>query len=148
MEIRPINAAEVRTVRLPVLRPGKSPDSAIFDRDDDAGTRHFGAFDGTRLVGVATFFAEPCPLEPGPRAWRLRGMATLSDMRGRGAGSRLVASGVEVAKSSGAELLWCNARVTARGFYEKHGFVAVGNQFELPNSGKHYVMIKSLREPS
>ena len=148
MEIRPINSAEARTVRLPVLRPGMSPDSAIFDRDDDPATKHFGAFDGTRLVGVATFFAEPCPLKPGPRAWRLRGMATLTDRQGQSAGRRLVASGVGAAKASGAELMWCNARVIARGFYEKLGFVAVGNEFELPVSGKHYVMIKSLKEPS
>ena len=148
MEIRPITSAEARTVRLPVLRAGMPPDSAILDRDDDPGTRHFGAFDGARLVGVATFFAEPCPLRPGPNAWRLRGMATLHDMQGRGAGRALVAEGVRVARADGAALMWCNARVSARGFYEKLGFAAIGDEFRIPVGGPHYVMIKDLREPS
>ena len=148
MEIRPITAAEARTVRLPVLRAGMSPASAILEHDDDRGTRHFGAFDGARLVGVATFFPEPCPGRLGLPAWRLRGMATLPDMQGRGAGRALVAVGDRVAAAAGASLMWCNARVTARGFYEKLGYVAVGDAFELPASGRHFVMIKDLSEPS
>ena len=148
MEIRSITAAEARTVRLPVLRPGLSPETTILDRDDDPGTRHFGAFHDARLCGVATFFAEPCPLRPRPRGFRLRGMATLQDMQGRGAGRALVAEGVRVAVASGAALMWCNARVSARGFYEKLGFVAVGDEFALPVAGPHYVMIKDLRRAS
>lgn len=147
MDVRPITAAEARTVRFPVLRAGMPPESAIFDHDDDPNVRHFGAFDGSRLVGVATFFPEPCPGRPGLPAWRLRGMATLKDMQGRGAGRALVAEGVRVAAAAGATLMWCNARVTARGFYEKLGYVAVGGEFELPASGKHYVMIMDLSEP-
>jgi len=148
MEIRPITPRQARTVRLPVLRAGMPPESAILDHDDDPGTRHFGALDGERLVGVATFFAEPCALRPGRRAWRLRGMATLDDMRGCGAGTALVHEGVRVATAAGADLMWCNARVSASGFYEKLGFVVVSDAFELKDSGKHYVMTKDLREPS
>jgi len=148
MEIRPITATEARTVRLPVLRPGLPPDSAILDRDDDPGTRHLGAFEGARLFGVATFFAEPCPLRAARGAWRLRGMATIPDMQGRGAGRALVAEGVRLATASGASLIWCNARVSARGFYEKLGFVAIGDEFRLPVAGPHYVMIKDLPDPS
>ena len=148
MDIRPITSVEARTVRLPVLRPGLPPESAILDHDDDPRTRHFGAFDGAKLVGVATFFPEPCPVRPGPRAWRLRGMATFPEMQGRGGGSSLVAEGLRVARADNAELMWCNARVSARGFYEKLGFATVGNEFVLPVAGPHYVMIKDLREPS
>ena len=148
MEIRSITASEARTVRLPMLRPGMPPESAILDRDDDPGTRHFGAFDGARLVGVATFFAAPCAGRPDLPAWRLRGMATVHDMQGRGAGRALVAEGVRVATASGAALMWCNARVSARGFYAKLGFGAVGDEFTTPVGGPHYVMIKDLREPS
>jgi GNAT superfamily N-acetyltransferase len=147
MEIRPITAEQARTVRLPVLRAGLPPSSAILDHDDDPGTRHFGAFDGERLFGVATFFAEPCPENPGVRAFRLRGMATLPDMQRKGAGWALVMEGVRVALDEGAEFLWCQARTSARGFYELLGFVAVGDEFHLPVAGPHYLMIKDLREP-
>lgn len=145
MNIRSITAAQARTVRLPVLRAGLPPESAILDHDDDAGTRHVGAFDGARLVGVATFFAEPCPVRPGPRAWRLRGMATLAELQRRGAGRALVAEGVRAALADDAALMWCNARVGALRFYERLGFVAVGEQFHLKDSGAHYLMIKDLR---
>jgi GNAT superfamily N-acetyltransferase len=145
METRPITAQEARTVRLPVLRAGMPPDSAILDHDDDPATHHFGAFDGDRLVGVATFFPEPCPVRPGPRGWRLRGMATLPDVQRRGAGRALVAEGVRVAAAAGSDLMWCNARTTARGFYELLGFVAIGDQIDLPPAGPHYLMIKDLK---
>jgi GNAT superfamily N-acetyltransferase len=148
MKIRAITTEEARTVRLPVLRPGLPPETAVLDRDDDPGTLHFGAFDGARLVGVATFFPETCPLVPAPPAWRLRGMASLPDVRGKGAGRALVAEGVRVAEAAGATLMWCNARVSARGFYEKQAFVAIGDVFELPVGGPHYVMIKNLKSPS
>ena len=148
MQIRSITTAQARTVRHPVLRPGLPPESASLERDDDAGTLHFGAFEGARLVGVATFFEDPCPLEPQAQAWRLRGMATLADMRGQGAGRALIAEGVRVALAAGASVLWCNARVSAQGFYEKTGFVAAGDLFHLPVGGPHYVMIKSLGGPA
>jgi len=148
MEIRPITSTEARAVRLPVLRAGLPAETAILDHDDDPSTRHFGAFVDERLVGVATFFADPCPVRPGQRAWRLRGMATLAEMQGRGAGRALVAMGIGIAKADRAALMWCNARVTARGFYEKLGFAAVGDEFELPNSGRHYVMINTPGDPS
>ena len=144
MEIRPITAVQARTVRLPVLRAGLPPESAILDHDDDPGTHHFGAFVDGRLVGVATFFAEPCPGRPAPRGWRLRGMATLPELQRRGAGRALVAEGVRVACEGGGEVMWCHARTSARGFYESLGFVAVGDEFHLPVAGPHFVMIKEL----
>jgi GNAT superfamily N-acetyltransferase len=145
MRIRPITSEEARTVRLPVLRAGLPPESAILPHDDDAETRHVGAFDGERLIGVATFFPEPCPGRPSVSAWRLRGMATIHDRQRSGAGRALIAEGIRIARDGGAVLLWCNARVSARGFYEKVGFVTEGPQFDLSVAGPHYVMIKDLR---
>ena len=75
-------------------------------------------------------------------------MATVVDLQRSGIGRALVAEGIRVAAADGAALVWCNARVSARGFYEKVGFVAVGDEFDLPASGKHYVMTKDLGEPS
>jgi len=144
MDIRSITAQDARVVRWPVLRAGLPAESAILDHDDDTDTRHFGAFDGGRLVGVATFFPEPCPVKPGLRGWRLRGMATLPELQRRGAGRALVDAGVRVAEAAGAAVMWCQARTGARGFYESLGFVAVGEEFNLPVAGPHYLMIKDL----
>ena len=146
MDVRRITAAMTRVVRHPVLRAGLPPESAILPHDDDDETRHFGAFDGDRLIGVATFFPEAYAGRPNEPAWRLRGMATLDDRQRTGAGRALIEEGLRAAKEDGAALIWCNARVTAQGFYEKMGFVAVGPMFDLAPAGKHYVMIKDLRE--
>lgn len=148
MEIRPIPSAEALAVRHPVLRAGLPESAARFANDDDPATVHLGAFDGARLVAVATFFPEAYGGRPGARAWRLRGMATLPPWRGRGMGAALVLEGERIARASGAAALWCNARLTARGFYEKLGFAIEGDPFELPQSGVHYAMVKDLTEPA
>jgi predicted GNAT family N-acyltransferase len=108
-------------------------------------TRHFGAYDRGRLVGVATFFAEPCPVRPGLgpggcAAWQRSSRSNAGEPA-----VALVAEGIRVASADGRALVWCNARVGARGFYEKVGFVAVGDEFELPDSGTHFVMTRENR---
>jgi GNAT superfamily N-acetyltransferase len=148
MEIRPITAEQARALRHPILRAGLPPHTAMFPEDDNPRTAHLGAFDDERLVAVATFFPEACAARPGVPAYRLRGMATLRPWRGRGGGRALLLAGQRVAERAGARTLWCNARTTARGFYEKLGFEIEGEEFELPDSGPHYVMIKDLTEPS
>jgi hypothetical protein len=40
--------------------------------------------------------------------------------------------------------MWCQARVSAQGFYEKVGFATLGERFWLPLSGPHYVMVREL----
>jgi hypothetical protein len=42
--------------------------------------------------------------------------------------------------------VWCTARVRARGFYERAGFVAVGGVLEIPRIGPHVLMRRRLAE--
>ena len=42
--------------------------------------------------------------------------------------------------SGGGSYLWCNARLIAVPFYERMGLTAVGDLFEMPEIGPHYVM--------
>lgn len=144
MEIRRITAAAARDVRHPVLRAGLPFETAILPHDDDPETLHLGAYEDGRLVGVATYFPEMYPDRPGLAAWRLRGMATLPEMRGRGAGRMLLEEGMRAAIDAGAVVMWFHARTTARGFYEKLGFISVGDEFFVPMTGPHYVMFKQL----
>ena len=148
MQIRPITAEQARAVRHPILRAGLPPHTAMFPEDDGPRTAHLGAFEFGRLIAVATYFPEACRARPGVPAYRLRGMATLPPWQGQGGGRALVLAGQRLAEEAGARVVWCNARTTARGFYEKLGFEVEGEEFELPDSGRHYVMIKDLTEPS
>jgi ribosomal protein S18 acetylase RimI-like enzyme len=88
-------------------------------------------------------FAVP-GLKPG-RGWRLRGMATLDEIRGTGAGNALARTALTHAVLAGAATVWCNARTSVAGFYRKHGFHVLGQEFELPGIGPHYFMYWSSR---
>lgn len=99
------------------------------------GSTAFGAYDGDALVAVGLVGPEG-----GPGAWRIRGMATVPEARGRGAGTAVLSALAEYAVSGGATRIWCNARIGARSLYERAGFRVVSERFEIPKIGPHYVM--------
>lgn len=137
--IRPVPAAEIRPLRLEVLRPGRPPEDAVYPGDDDETSLHVGAFAGETIVGIASLYREERPGGPSP-AWRLRGMATAPAWRGRGLGRALLDAAVEHVRGAGGGELWCNARTPAAGFYERHGFEVVSEPFDIPRIGPHVVM--------
>ena len=131
-------------MRHPVLRTGRPRETAILECDGLPDTAHFGAFDGDRLVAVATVHPDPCPGRGDLPAWRLRGMATLEPYRGGGAGSALIHRCLSHAREASARLFWCNGRLGAAGFYERMGFAAQGERFDLPPNGPHLVFVLEL----
>jgi predicted GNAT family N-acyltransferase len=135
--IRRITAEEVRPLRHSVLRPGQAFGETLYPGDDAA--LHLGAFDGDRLVGIASLYQED---RVGGRAggWRLRGMATDAGVRGAGYGATLLAGCVEAVAQAGGTELWCNARIAAVGFYRRAGFEVVSEEFDVPGIGAHVVM--------
>src|SRR6185369_10778696 len=116
-EVRVITAGETLPLRQRVLRPGRAIAAAQFSGDDAPSTRHFGAFRDGRLVGIASLFLVELPEQPGLAARQLRGMATAPEARGMGFGRALVLACVAFTRENGAQLLWCNARTPAAGFY-------------------------------
>jgi GNAT superfamily N-acetyltransferase len=139
-QVRPITTEETWPLRLAVLRPGRPIEAAQFPGDDAPTTRHFGAFRDAQLLGIASLYLAELRERPGSRALQLRGMATAPEVRGRGLGRALVHASVKFARESRAELLWCNARIVAVGFYRKLGFEIVGDEFEIPDVGPHLRM--------
>ena len=143
--IRAITAAETIAIRWPVLRPGFPRESAIFAGDELATAKHFGAFDGDTLVGVASIYLAPLPERADVLpAWQLRGMATLPEVRGRSFGCALLDACVAHARAGRAALLWCNARTSAAAFYSKHGWQILGDEFDIPTVGPHFRMLLEL----
>lgn len=140
--IRAISAGETVAVRWPVLRSGFPRESAIFAGDELAATKHFGAFDGERLVGVASIYLAPLPERPDAApAWQLRGMATLPEVRGRHFGHALLDACVLHVREERAALVWCNARTGAAPFYSRHGWKSLGDEFDIPTVGPHFRMV-------
>ncbi len=125
-----------------VLRPGAPPDRVRWRADDLPGTAAFAATDGDgAVVGTAIVYPEPCPWLPDRAgAWRLRGMATDEAWRSTGVGSAVLGAVVAHVSDAGGSLVWCNARVPARRFYERAGFVAHGDEWEDAEIGPHIAM--------
>lgn len=127
----------VRPLRQRVLRPHQTVAEQVFAGDADPRAAHFAAYaDDGEVIGIASITPEG-----GPGAFRVRGMATDPERgRGTGAGGALLMACVEHARAEGAARVWCNARTPARGFYERYGFVAEGEEFTLPDIGPHVLM--------
>jgi GNAT superfamily N-acetyltransferase len=129
-------AAALIDLRHRVLRAGRPRETAFFDGDNEIDARHWVARIGDDVVGVATVLRRPWPAGEGP-TWQLRGMAVDPTQQGRGIGAALLSTLV----TEVGEALWCNARTTAAGFYERNGWSRRGDTFEIPEVGPHVRMV-------
>lgn len=155
MTVCSLTAADVRPLRSEVLRPGQPPDSLVYPGDDAPGSLHAGTLVDGEIVGIATVYPEPMPPESAAalpdvdfdpsNAFRLRGMATRATFQGSGLGRAVLTRCIEHVREAGADVLWCNARIGALGFYERLGFSTVGDEFDIAGIGPHYVMWKDVR---
>lgn len=145
MNILRISAADTYDIRHKMLRKGRPKETAHFPQDDDDLTFHLGAFDGAKLVSVASFYFEKHPdLIHDQYQYRLRGMATLPEYQGQGHSSALLKMAFPIIKMNQGTLLWCNARINAVGFYQKVGFEKIGDVFDIPQIGEHVLMFHNI----
>ena len=104
--------AALRALRGQVLRANQPPEAAFYPDDFDDSTYHIGAIENEtgRVVGIATLLPS--------KGIQLRGMAVAPDWQKTGLGRLVLAHAYRVAREKN-EPLWCNARVSAMGFYKK-----------------------------
>jgi predicted GNAT family N-acyltransferase len=127
-----------------MLREGRPKEEVIFPQDENEQTFHLGAFCEGKLVSVASFYFENHPDLPDEYQYRLRGMATLSEYQGQGHSSALLKMAFPIIKQNLCTLLWCNARTSAMGYYQKVGFEKIGEEFDIPTVGPHVLMFKTI----
>lgn len=142
IQIKEISAQETFPIRLEVLRKN-IPLPYEFNGDFDSDTIHLGAFKDNTLVAVSSFMKAGNKNFEGNQ-YQLRGMATLTDHQGVGAGKLMLQKAVQILKEKNIAILWCNARIAAVEFYEKQGFHTFGESFDIQYVGEHYVMFKEL----
>lgn len=142
IEIKEISAEKTYDIRLKVLRNGMDL-PVQFSGDFDKDTFHLGVFEDSILKGIASFMKTKNQLFELPQ-YRLRGMATLPEVRGKGFGKQLLIEAIRILKNKESKIIWCNAREIALDFYKKLEFYIEGDSFEIPEIGKHYTMYKKL----
>lgn len=144
-KIKTISPQEVLPLRQKVLRPNMQPHECVFPGDNDSSTVHFGLFHNNKIICVATFILSPHHDIASGNPYQLRGMATDPSYQSQGFGESILQFAMaELKLKKGADLLWCNARLRALHFYEKLGFRALGELFEVIGTGPHKVMYKHL----
>ena len=139
--IKEIAAEDTLDLRQLTLRPHQKSDQLIYPGDYDHETIHFGLFCNDKLSGIASVYNEPLKGVEMENSWRLRGMAVTENIRGKGFGNELMKNCIGHIRSKNAQLLWCNARLTAEGFYEKFGMKRKGEVFTPEDLGEHIVMV-------
>jgi predicted GNAT family N-acyltransferase len=144
MIVRQIEAKDTMHIRKQVLRPDGDIEECIFEGDDSESTFHLGGYIDDELASIASFYLDNHPKIKDTYQFRLRGMATLPQFRKRGLSQALLQTAFPMIKQNNIETLWCNARTTAQGFYEKAGFEVVSDIFDIPGVGPHVVMIKEI----
>ena len=144
IQIKSITGKQTIPVRHPVLRRGKPIEACSMPADDLETTFHFGIFYKNQLVGVNTFMEDNSSHFDEKLQYRLRGMGVLKEYQGLSFGKHLLEHAIDFLKKKRIERLWFNARITALNFYKNNGFETIGETFEIPEIGTHYVMHKLL----
>jgi GNAT superfamily N-acetyltransferase len=92
------------------------------EMEEDNHGYHFGAFMDNELVGVVSLF------QNGDN-FQFRKFAVDESVQGKGIGKTLLKHLMDFAINENAKRLWCNARVSAIGFYLKYGFTHTNQLF-------------------
>ncbi|HZF63009.1 MAG TPA: GNAT family N-acetyltransferase [Chitinophagaceae bacterium] len=96
-----------------------------------------GAFDDGKMLGCCMLVEEDA------KSVRLRQMAVVNALQGKGVGRALMQFAENLARDRGYKKICMHARKHAAGFYGKMGYKIAGNEFEevtIP----HYLMEKEL----
>jgi len=108
--------------------------------DEDQEGIHFGAFTDDKLVGIISLFQTD-------KSFQFRKLAVLSEYQKTGIGNALLQRVEEFTKSEGGTVIWCNARVSAIGFYLKAGYAHTGKLFSK-NGFDYEILEKVIKKPA
>tara|TARA_Y100000588_G_scaffold370312_2_gene440288 strand:+ start:398 stop:850 length:453 start_codon:yes stop_codon:yes gene_type:complete len=131
--VPPADLAEVRRAS---LYPFKSASRQLDDEmTANPDTIFAGAFRKNKPIGCIAVLPETgydCE-------WRIRWFGVLTAERGQGIGTKLVRV-VQQEAVNNCVSIWAEVRIKAIPVYERLGFEALGDFFDLPKIGVHRVM--------
>ena len=107
------------------------------DLEKEKDNMLIGAFEEETMLGCCMLVEEQIDVV------RLRQMAVLKDLQGKGIGRALMNFAENLARDRGYKIIRMHARQNSVGFYEKVGYRVKGDQF-IEITLPHYVMEKEL----
>ncbi|HZH66684.1 MAG TPA: GNAT family N-acetyltransferase [Flavisolibacter sp.] len=128
---------QVLKLREEVLRKPLGLSFSDEELQKEKDNMHMTAYEDDRMLGCCMLVQE------GDETVRLRQMAVVNDVQGKGIGRALMQFAENLARDRGYKKITMHARKNAVGFYEKLGYKKSGEEFEevtIP----HYVMEKEL----
>ena len=144
-EVRRVELADIMSLRVKVLRKGTPSTHCNYPEDLFADVVHLAIVEDHVPIATSTWFSKECPERPGVAAVQLKGMAVDDALQGSGLGALLVATGLDLARSRRAQLVWARARDSALGFYERLGFTAEGEGFvDEPTGMPHHIVTRAV----
>ena len=126
-------------LRNSILRKPLGLQFSAQELEAEATSHHLACYRGDRLVGCLVL----CPFDGGDV--RMRQVAVVPELQGRGIGKALVECAEAFARKMGYRRVNLHARESAVAFYEKLGYSRRGDRFEevtIP----HWAMEKRLAE--
>lgn len=154
-----VTVEEIRPLRNQVLRPGRPIETVYYPCDQLQDCFHVGVKTENKVIATATFYPDILSKEyqkflppslrqfdSTPKVYRLRGMASDPNYRGKGLGKLVLNFAYEELIRRNTPYIWCNARVVAIGFYEKLGYQIIGEEFQIPDIGGHFIAYKNLTQ--
>jgi len=144
VEINKVDAEKIRPLRHSELRKGQDYSTTSYLKDYEDGTFHMACIVDDKIVTCATFYAEKSKKVKSNNAYRLRGMATDSQLQRKGYARNLMIESFKELKKRDCDMLWCNARLVAVNFYKSVGFKIIGELFDIEAIGPHYYMYKEI----
>ena len=144
VEINKVEAEKIRPLRHSELRKGQDYSTTSYLKDYEEGTFHMACIADYKIVTCATFYAQKSMKIKSNNAYRLRGMATDSQLQRKGYARNLMLESFKELKKRDCDMVWCNARLVAVNFYKSVGFKITGELFDIKGIGPHYYMYKEI----
>ena len=142
IRLRTAAIAEIIELRYELLiRPTTYPHRS-FTGDELPSSIHIAAFTDTGIVGCLSLMVSEWE---GCRAFQLRGMAVVPELRSLGLGGHMLQYAHDLAHlRQGTGLIWCNAQVPAMRFYQRHGYQVASDEFAVEGVGPHVKMVRKI----
>jgi predicted GNAT family N-acyltransferase len=109
----------------------------VEELDEEKNDMLIGAFDDDQMLGCCML------VEENPGTVRLRQMAVLNDLQGKGIGRALMNFAENIARDRSYKIMSMHARKNVVGFYEKMGYKVTSPEF-IEVTIPHYRMEKKL----